>query len=192
MMPELFPVAIKVVKAFEQLGIPYLIGGSLASAVYGVVRTTMDADLVADVRVEHSQPLFELLKDEFYIDAQMIRNAVQKKSSFNLIHFETTYKVDVFILHERPFDLNRMQRRVLQPIGDLPSDHAFFSTAEDMILAKLEWFRAGGETSERQWRDILGMLDAQSEHLDLDYLHIWATSLSINDLLAKALAEARS
>jgi hypothetical protein len=192
MLPEPVHVTMKVVEAFNKLEIAYLIGGSLASAVYGVVRTTLDADLVADIRVEHIQPLVDLLHDEFYIDPDMIRNAVQHSSSFNLIHLESVFKIDVFVLQSRPFDRNRMQRRVLQPLGDLPSHQVFFSTAEDMILTKLEWFRAGGETSERQWRDIVGMLNSQSDQLDLDYMQDWAISLSVDDLLQKAIAEAAS
>ena len=186
MLSEPLEVTLKVVKAFDQLEIPYLIGGSLASAVHGIVRATMDADLVADIQPSHIVPLVKLLKNEFYIDAEMILDAIQHASSFNLIHLETMFKVDVFILKQRPFDLNQMQRRVSQSVGDAPEERAYFSTAEDIILAKLEWFRAGGETSERQWRDILGVLDLQGDRLDFDYLRNWATILSVQDLLNKA------
>ena len=186
MLSEPLEVTLKVVKAFDQLEIPYLIGGPLASAVHGIVRATLDADLVADIQQSHIVPLVKLLKNEFYIDAEMILDAIQHASSFNLIHLETMFKVDVFILKQRPFDLNQMQRRVSQSVGDAPEERAYFSTAEDIILAKLEWFRAGGETSERQWRDILGVLDLQGDRLDFDYLRNWATILSVQDLLNKA------
>jgi len=187
MLSEPIQVTLKVVITFERLGIPYLIGGSFASAVHGIVRATMDVDLVADIKPSHISSLVALLENEFYIDAEMILDAIQHTSSFNLIHLETMFKVDVFILKQRPFDLNQMQRRISQSVGDSSDDQAYFSTAEDIVLAKLEWFRAGGETSERQWRDILGVLDLQGDRLDLEYLKKWAATLGIRDLLQRAI-----
>lgn len=187
MLSEPIQVTLKVVAAFNHLEIPYLIGGSLASAVHGIVRATMDADLVADIKPEQVLPLIALLDGEFFTDAHMIQDAIQNISSFNLIHLETMFKVDVFILKQRAFDINQMQRRISQILGDALDEQAFFSTAEDIILAKLEWFRAGGETSERQWRDILGVLDIQSDRLDFEYLQNWAEKMNIQDLLQKAL-----
>jgi len=149
----------------------------------------MDADLVADVRLEHVVPLVDRLKDEFYIDLDMILDAIQSQSSFNMIHLDTMFKVDIFILKQRPFDIHQMGRRVLQNIGDEPGITAYFSTAEDIILAKLEWFRTGGEVSERQWRDVLGVIGTQADHLDYAYLHRWAATLGVEDLLRRALGE---
>ena len=187
MLSEPIQVTLKVVDAFNRLEIPYLIGGSLASAVHGIVRATMDADLVADIKPEQVPPLVALLEGEFYTDADMIQDAILHSSSFNLIHLETMFKVDVFILKQRAFDINQMERRISQPLGDALDQQAYFSTAEDLILAKLEWFRAGGETSDRQWRDILGVLDIQSDRLDFKYLQKWAKELGVQDLLQKAL-----
>lgn len=187
MLSEPILVTLKVIAAFDRLGIPYLIGGSLASAVHGIVRATMDADLVADINSQQVSPLVESLESEFYIDADMILDAIQHNSSFNLIHLETMFKVDVFLLKQRAFDLNQMQRRISQSVGDAPEERAFFSTAEDIILAKLEWFRAGGENSERQWRDILGVIDLQSDRLDFEYLQKWAVQLGLQDLLQRAI-----
>ncbi len=192
MLPEPIQVTLKVISAFDRLGIPYLVGGSLASAVYGVIRATMDADLVAEVKSGHIPNLVELLKGEFYIDPEMIKDAIDQSSSFNIIHLETMFKVDVFILKQRPFELNQMQRRVPQSVGDDPGDRVFFSTAEDIVLAKLEWFRAGGEISERQWRDILGVLAIQMDRLDFTYLEQWANKLDILDLLRKAIEESHA
>lgn len=189
MLSEPIQVTLKVVDAFNRLEIPYLIGGSLASAVHGIVRATMDADLVADIQPKQVPPLVALLEGEFYTDADMIQDAILHSSSFNLIHLETMFKVDVFILKQRAFDINQMERRISQPLGDALDEQAYFSTAEDLILAKLEWFRAGGETSDRQWRDILGVLDIQSDRLDFKYLQKWAEELGVQDLLQKALQD---
>jgi hypothetical protein len=140
--------------------------------------------------MEQVQPFYEMLKDEFYIDLETIMDAIIYNRSFNLIHLDTMFKVDVFILKNRPFDINQMQRRILQNIGDSRAEQAYFSSAEDIILAKLEWFRMGGEVSDRQWGDILGVLEIQSESLDFDYLNKWAVELSIQDLLERAIKDA--
>ncbi len=190
MLIDPLQTTIKVTTVFDDLDIAYLIGGSLASSFYGVIRSTMDADLVADIQFDHISPLYERLKAEFYIDPQMVLNAVLQSTSFNLIHFETTFKIDVFILQQRAFDLNRMQRRILRPIGEPLTGQVYFSSAEDMILAKMEWFRAGDETSDQQWKDISGVLKTQSSQLDMGYLKSWAATLGVEDLLKRAIGEA--
>jgi len=190
MLPEPIQITLKVIEVFDHLKIPYLVGGSMASAVQGIVRSTIDADLVADIRLEQVQQLCEMLKDEFYIDPETIVDAIIYTSSFNMIHLSSMFKVDVFILKNRPFDLNQMQRRVLQNIGDSPTDQVYFSSAEDIILAKLEWFRLGGDVSDRQWRDILGVIGVQSQRLDFSYLNNWAAELNILDLLQRAIKDA--
>lgn len=188
---EPIQVTQKVIKAFNQLGIPYLIGGSFASTVYGDARSTMDADLVADIQPSQIPSLVTLLGDEFYISAEMILDAIQHTSNFNLVHLETMFKVDVFLLKRRPYDLIQMERRVAQSLGDGPEDQAYFCTAEDIILAKLEWYRLGDQVSERQWRDILGVLNLQSDRLDYDYLKKWASALGVNDLLDRAIQKTK-
>lgn len=144
MLSEPIQITLKVVTVFERLGIHYLIGGSLASAVHGIVRATMDADLVADIKPTQVSSVVTSFEGEFYIDGEMILDAIQHASSFNLIDLETMFKVDVFILKQRTFDINQMQRRISQSVGDASEDR-FFSTAEDIILAEMEWFRAGGK-----------------------------------------------
>lgn len=189
MLTEPIRVILKVVKVFEHLGINYLIGGSLASAVYGTIRATLDVDMVADINPYQVPKFVSLLQGEFYIDEDMILDAIKHVSSFNLIHLESMFKVDVFILKQRPFDLNQMQRRIAQVVGDPIEEKVYFSTSEDIILAKLDWFRAGGEISERQWLDILGVLSVQGDRLDINYLQKWAEVLGVKDLLQKARQE---
>ena len=190
MPDEPIAVTLLVIDALDALGVPYLIGGSLASAVHGVLRATMDTDLVADLRLEHAEPLARALSGAFYVDAESIREAVLHQSSFNVIHLETMFKVDVFVVKKRPFDRAQMERRVAQVIATDPERTAYVATAEDTILAKLEWYRMGGGVSDRQWRDVLGVIKVQADRLDLAYLRQWAAQLNVSDLLERALNEA--
>ncbi len=189
MLPESVRVLMLVTKAFDDLQIPYLVGGSMASALYGVARSTLDADVVADIRQENVAALIAALGSDFYADDEMIRGAIEQRSSFNLVHFETMFKVDVFIRKERPYDRAQFERRIEQVFATDPEQRAFITSAEDIILAKLEWYRLGYEISDRQWRDILGVLKVQAGRLDLDYLRHWAAELKVADLLQRALKE---
>jgi hypothetical protein len=189
MLTEQIAVTLAVAEALEALGAPYAIGGSFASALHGVMRATMDADLVADLRPEQVEPLAEALGDAFYADVDTMRNAVLQHRSFNLIHLETMFKVDVFVAKPRAFDRAQLARRQLQVLSQDPERHAYVASAEDIVLAKLEWYRLGGETSERQWRDVLGVLKVQGDRLDREYLARMATELGVTDLLHRTFEE---
>jgi hypothetical protein len=190
MQNEPVEVTLKVTGVLESLGVPYFIGGSLASTLYGMVRTTQDSDIVAEMRLEHLAPFVAALQDEFFVDDEMIVEAIRRHSSFNIIHRETMFKVDVFIPRPRPFlqaQLSRAQRQTFTFETEVSTK---FASPEDTILSKLEWYRMGGEVSDRQWRDILGVLKTQAGELELDYLRKWAAELKVGDLLERALREA--
>jgi hypothetical protein len=184
-------VTLKVTKVLERLAVPYLIGGSLASTLHGMVRTTQDSDIIADMRPEHIRPFLAALQNEFYMDEEMIAGSIQRHSSFNIIHRDSMFKVDVFIPIPTPFHGSQLARVQRQTFSLDAEKSANFASPEDTILAKLEWYRMGGEVSERQWRDVLGILKAQAEALDRDYLHTWAKELKVSGLLKKALAESK-
>ncbi|MBI3922634.1 MAG: hypothetical protein HY318_14525 [Armatimonadetes bacterium] len=190
-MEEPVAVTLLVIDALETLRVPYLIGGSLASAVHGVLRATHDADLVADLRPQHVEPLVEALGGAFYVEAGAIREAIGQQISFNVIHLETMFKVDVFVKRVRPFDEAQFQRRASHLIDADTDRTGYVASAEDTILTKLEWYRMGGEVSDRQWGDVLGVLKTQGENLDMEYLRKWATALGVEDLMEKALSQAQ-
>jgi hypothetical protein len=182
-------ITLFVTQTLESLGIPYAVGGSLASSLHGVMRSTLDVDIVADVLPEHIQPMVEAFSKEFYADDEMMRDAIEHQSSFNLIHYETAFKVDIFIRKSRAFDQMQLNRRRRSVIASDPEQSVYVTSPEDTILAKLEWYRMGDEVSDRQWRDILGILKTRAGELDLDYLRKWAPELHVSDLLERALKE---
>lgn len=180
-----------VIAEFEKLGIPYYIGGSVASSLCGVPRSTLDVDLVADLRDTQVEHLVNTFRSTYYIDAGMIHDAIHRKSCFNLIHLPTSYKIDVFVLKNRRFDVESLSRRLENTILDEDKEYrVFLSTPEDILLNKLEWYRLGDEVSERQWNDVLGVMRAQGDNLDRIYLQKWAAELRVDDLLARAWKEA--
>lgn len=183
-------VTLLVTQTLEQMGIAYAVGGSLASSLHGVMRSTLDVDIVADMRLEHIPPLVAALAKEFYADDEMMRDAIKRRSSFNLIHYETAFKVDIFIRNLRPFDQMQLERRQMLVIASDPERSIYVTSPEDTVLAKLEWYRLGNEVSDRQWRDILGVLKTRAGELDLAYLREWARELKVSDLLERALSEA--
>lgn len=191
MQGETTRITLLVAQTLEQIGIPYAVGGSLASSLHGVMRSTLDVDIVADMRLEHIQPLVAALSKEFYADDEMMRDAIEHQSSFNLIHYETAFKVDIFIRKLRAFDQMQLERRRTSVIATDPEQSVYVVSPEDIILSKLEWYRLGGEVSDRQWRDILGVLKTRAGELELDYLRKWAGELKVTDLLDRALKEMR-
>ena len=188
---ELISALIPFVAALKQLQVPYYIGGSVASSVYGVARSTLDVDIVADLSPDAAGPLAELLRGTFYVDAEMIRDAVRRAATFNVIHLKTMIKIDVFVEKKDPYAKAVAGRVIRDTIDDAEPEQSFLLVSpEDIILNKLDWYRQGDFVSERQWRDVLGVIRVQAERLDRDYLRTWAERLRLTDLLDRAFSEA--
>lgn len=187
---ELLPIQplatpLLVCQTLEKLGILYVIGGSYASSVHGEPRFTRDCDILAAIKPQHVDLLVDQLGAEFYLSKTAMTEALKRCTSFSLIHLQTGFKVDLFVAHPRAFDQERLRRGLRLEIGQ--GIQVRFSTAEDTILAKLEWYTLS--PSERQWRDILGILMLQQDRLDPGYLRFWARELEVTELLEKAQAE---
>lgn len=179
--------ALQVIDAFEALGVPYLIGGSLASSIYGMPRATNDVDLVADVRPQHVDALLQALGESFGIEETAFRDAVTRQRALTLIHAELVEKVDVFLVGDDAWSRSQLARRTARPIlGSAGGRAAYCASAEDTVLSKLRWYRMGREVSERQWSDAVAILRVQAGTLDEGYLDRWADELGVADLLAKA------
>lgn len=193
MIPPESEIAIAtrlVVETLESLGVPYLVGGSVASSIHGISRSTRDVDLVAALKPEDGAPLVDRLGSAFYADLPSIIEEITARRSFNVIHLETMVKIDLFVAKETPFTASQFERRTEQAIGDQKPLKLSVASPEDTILSKLDWYRLGGEISDRQWNDILGVLKVQGDRLDFDYLRQWAGELGVADLLEKVRGEA--
>ncbi|MBV8694837.1 MAG: hypothetical protein JO183_05050, partial [Ktedonobacteraceae bacterium] len=153
-------------------------------------RPTQDVDIVADMQPSQVRPFIKLLEDDYYVVEDSIRDAIRRRGSFNLISNVTFLKVDIFILKSRAFDQDSLHSLRQQPLVKGGREFVLASP-ENTIVNKLEWYRIGGEVSNRQWNDLIGVLKTQGTALDLAYLDRWATALGVSDLLERALVEAR-
>lgn len=184
-------VLSQVAAILEEQGIRYVLVGSFASSIHGMYRSTADIDIVADIKTEQVHSLFEALQRDFYVDEHVMRDAVAQRGSFNAIHFDSVFKVDLFIPKSDGFGMAELTRRQLRKISPDRDETVYVATAEDTVLAKLRWYRAGDETSSNQWNDVVGILGTSLRTLDFEYLRAWAEELELTDLLEKALNDVR-
>ena len=188
---ELVRALMPLIEALDELGVAHYVGGSVASSAHGMPRSTQDVDLVAALLPVHADRLKEMLGQDYYADAEMIREAVVRRASFNVIHLETMIKLDVFAPKPREFAAEAMRRAQTTRVElEQGAEPVRMSTPEDIVLHKLEWYEMGNRISERQWLDVLGVLKLQGDALELDYLKRWAVEIGVDELLGDALREA--
>ncbi len=182
-------VLSQVTAIVNREGIRYVLVGSFASSIHGMYRSTADIDILADIKTEQVHSLFQALQNSFYVDEHVMREAVAQGRSFNAIHFDSVFKVDFFVAKSDDFARVQLDRRELRSISPGTDGTVYVATAEDTMLAKLQWYRSGNATSSTQWNDVVGVLATSKGNLDLKYLRAWAEKLGLNDLLEKAFAE---
>lgn len=184
-------LARKVAVLLESLNIPYYIGGSVASSLQGEVRFTEDLDLVVSIQPNQTQSILNVFSKDFYISEIAVDDAMRgRTSSFNIIDLETTEKADIFVMWNDAFAHSKMERRQLYiPVNRPASEAIYLCSPEDTVLQKLVWYRMTKNESQRQWRDVLGVLKIQGDRLDFGYLQKWAEELSLSDLLETACTE---
>jgi len=183
--------ALAVVRALERLGVAHYVTGSLASSLHGEPRATNDADIVAVLAPVHFERLKVELGDRFYLDEEDFLHAVKESRSFNLVDEVELAKVDVFCVRPEGYQAEALSRAVTMPLErDEPFSEVKVASASDVLLSKLRWYRLGGEVSDRQWRDLVGVARAQEGSLELEYLRRWSADQGTGDLLERVLTEA--
>lgn len=189
-MEEPIEVTVEIARILEELGVEYLVGGSLASSLHGHPRSTQDIDLVADLRLEHIERLAAALQGRFYFDEPAIRDAVVRRSTFNVIHLRTLFKVDVFVAGNDLPTRRELERRQVYTLETDPPEDIIVASPEDIIVQKLSWYRLGDHISERQWMDALNVLGVRGKELDREYMHDLAAQMGVDDLLIRVLRQA--
>ena len=173
---------------FDDLGVPYALGGSLASSLIGEPRSTVDVDMAVRLDAASGDDLLERVSDEFYVPVDLARAAILAHSSFNLIDTANALKVAIFVVGDGLLDRMQIERRFLVEMPGVDSG-IWVTSAEDQVLRKLDWFRQGGSISDRQWRDVVGILRVLGDALDVDYLQTMARTCGLIDDLDAALRE---
>ena len=182
-------LALDVARTLDALGIPYVLGGSLASSIMGEPRSTVDIDMAIRLDSVSLEPLLEATRTEFYVPEDAARAATETASSFNMVHRAGALKVDLFVLGDGVLDRRQLARRVRMVVSVDPASELWVTSAEDQVLRKLEWYRSGGGVSDRQWRDVVGILSVQSGRLDVVDLTRTAEAVGLGTLFSRALGD---
>ena len=187
LLGEPLQITHQIAGIFKKLKIDYLVGGSLASSLHGIPRATQDVDIIANIHSDQVKELVKSIQEDFYFDNDAIMEAIKHNTSFNIIHLKTMFKIDIFILKYDEGALEEMSRRKSYSFseGDVPA--LYLASAEDIIIHKLYWYKLGNCISERQWLDVIGVLQVQKNQLDYSYLDKAAKRKKVTDLLKKAL-----
>ncbi len=190
MLADALDVALAVAVAFDRVGAPYFLGGSLASSLQGEPRASNDIDFVVDLREEQVAAFAQALGSDFSVDAVALERAVRERGSWNVYYLPLVTKIDLFILGTTAYDAEEFgRRRAVQVRPD--GAQLMVKSPEDTILRKLLWYESAGRTSSLQWRDVVEVIRVSGASLDATYLDAWARRLNVADLLARARQEAR-
>lgn len=185
MIADLVEALSPVTDTFEAHGVPYFIGGSVASSAYGAVRATMDVDLVAQFPASLAAPFAAALRDRYYVDAEAIREAAVSHHSFNLVHFSSALKLDVFCVLMGAYEQAVFSRLQYKSIDASRPDETFpFASPEDVLLSKLVWYERGARQANQQLVDVCGIIRVQ-RNLDRGYIDEWAQFLDVSELVRR-------
>jgi hypothetical protein len=193
---EPIELARKIIGILEPLNIPYIIGGSVASSLLGESRATQDLDLVINISISQASQLIEAMSDEFYISDSAVIEAISRstltprESSFNVIYLPSMEKADIFVMSSHdPFSISVMNHRQFYPLSGSEDEGIYIYSPEDIVLQKLSWYKLTPDGSQKQWRDVLGVLKVQQGRLNRAYLNEWGETLKLTDLLEQALLQ---
>jgi len=182
-------VALAVARALERCDIGYFLGGSLASSYQGEPRATNDIDFVVALSGSDAVAFAHALGPEFDVDIKALEEAARQGRPWNVIHLPSVTKIDLIMRGREPFDESEFSRR--KPAEVRPDESLNMKTPEDTVLRKLLWYRDTGGVSDRQWRDVVGVLRHSGNVMDADYLARWAATLELDEWLERARRESR-
>ena len=184
-----FDLVCRMAEILDDLGIPYALGGSMASSLLGEPRSTVDVDIAVRLDGDSGESLIERAGSWFYVQVETARDAIRNHSAFNLVDTTSALKVDLFVVGEGLLDRMQLERRVRMNVPGA-RDGIWVTAPEDQVLRKLDWFRQGASLSDRQWRDVVGILRVHGRSMDLEYLTATARAVGLREELAAALREA--
>lgn len=182
---------VHIVSLFDKLEIPYVVGGSLASSIWGKERATQDADVAVLMTLSQFSELKDLIELPYITTTVEIEAALQDLQPFasgQILNTDTLDKIDIFLLESNEYNLARLSRAITAET--LPGVELRFSSPEDVVITKLRWFVLGNQISDRQWTDIVQVLEMQSEDLDQEYLDRWTRFFGIHELFVEAKRQA--
>lgn len=184
-------VAVHIAAILEGLSVRYVLGGSLASTAFGEPRATLDVDLAADLDEGRVDAFVRMVEQGFFVDATWVRQEVRRRGSFRLVHRASMIRVDVFVPEWIGLHLWKWERRRRVDLG-AREGAVDVSSPEAIVIQKLVRYRDGGAVSDRQWRDVIGVLRTQRGHLDVAGMRAQARSSGVDDLLDRACASAEA
>ncbi|MGQ0642647.1 MAG: hypothetical protein ACT4P6_18040 [Gemmatimonadaceae bacterium] len=185
-MDDILAITLQLAAVCEQLGLQYLVGGSLASSLHGIPRATQDVDFVVTMRQDDVAAFVAALREDFYLDEGAIRAAIERNTSFNVVHLGSYFKADVFVAKDDEPARLQLSRARRYEVADRS---LVVASPEDVVAQKLFWYALGDRVSERQWADALGVLKVAGPSLDLQYLRRVASLLKVESLLREALEQ---
>lgn len=184
---SLLTTVLEVTELLEQAEIEYFIGGSLASSLWGQERTTHDADIAALIAEPQLEVLERLIEWPYILDSADLRKSLSSTADFasgQILNGETLDKIDLFLLMEDDFAHAQLRNR--RYVEVVPGRSLPFAAPEDIVITKLRWFVLGNRISDRQWNDIVQVLEMQHGMLDDGYMARWAEHFQLSDLLTEA------
>jgi hypothetical protein len=184
-----FGLVLAMAAILDELGVPYALGGSMASSLLGEPRSTVDVDLAVQLDATTGEVLLERVSAGFYVPVDSAREAIRAHSSFNLVDTQNALKVDLFVVGDGLLDRMQIQRRVRIVVPGSP-EGIWVTSPEDQVLRKLDWFRQSDSMSDRQWRDVVGILRVHGAELDDEYLSESALALDLSAELDEARRQA--
>ena len=190
-MASLRDAALQLFTALDRLGIRYAVGGSFASSFHGIARATLDINVVLELPQVLAKAIYLAVSPDFYADDAAMVEAIGRGRAFNLIHLESGHKFDLFVAGRHPLGEEQLMHRKFAKttiLGGEPLDIPVVS-AEDIVLVKLLWCRAGGEVSERQWNDLTNLAAVQKGRADAEYMKTQAARVGVSDLLSRLWGE---